>query len=99
MKTDCENQKFAAKPKIITRFIAGETLLVPIAENLSSMKKIFALNPVGAFIWETLDGKAGFDTICEGIISRFDVSQNEAALDLKTFLNELNDAGLVETVD
>ena len=35
---------------IISRDIAGETILVPIRGNLADMQCVFTLNPVGIFI-------------------------------------------------
>lgn len=97
METDVHSSAYAQKPKIVTRFIAGETLLVPISGNLADMQRIFTLNPVAAFIWEALDGKTGFDHLCQGIIARFEVSKEQAEKDLTEFLHALNDAGLVQT--
>ena len=36
------------------RVIAGETILVPLRQNLGDLESIYTLNGVGTFIWQQL---------------------------------------------
>jgi len=87
---------YKKKENIVTRDIAGETLLVPVHGKLADMQKIFALDSVAAFIWEKLNGKTALQEICEAVSTHFDVNPNQAEADTREFVRELLDAGLVE---
>lgn len=80
---------------IVSREIAGETILVPIRGQLADMQQIFALNPVAEYIWQSLDGKKSLGDICDGIVGNFEVDRNQAENDLQEFLDELLEAGLI----
>jgi len=81
--------------ELVTREVAGETILVPIRGTLASLQQIFVLNPVAAFIWEQLDGERSLDEICEGILERFDTTPATARSDLLELVNGLLAAGLI----
>jgi hypothetical protein len=89
---------FRKKDDIVTRLIAGETLLVPIYGELANMEKIFSLDPVAAFIWEQLDGKKRLKDIRDGLLDAFDVEKEQAETDILEFVGELLEAGLIENV-
>ena len=88
------NSLFRRKEQIVGRRIAGETILVPIRGNLADMERIFALNPMGEFIWERLDGKNSLETICRSITAEFAVDSAKAEEDVKRFIGELIDQDL-----
>jgi len=88
---------YRKKENIVTRQIAGETLLVPIYGDLANMEKIFTLDPVAAFIWDQLDGTKSLKDIREGVIDAFDVKKEEAETDMSEFIDELLKARLIDT--
>jgi hypothetical protein len=87
---------YARRDGVVLREVAGEQILVPIRRNVADLKAIFALNGVGRCIWELLDGTRGVDAVLAGLVERFDVSSEEASVDLQAFLERLTQAGLVE---
>jgi len=91
------NTTFRKKENIVTRLIAGETLLVPIYGELANMEKIFTLDPVATFIWEHLDGNKSLKEIRDGVLNAFDVKKEQADMDISEFIDELVKADLVET--
>jgi hypothetical protein len=91
-------KRFRKHEHIVSRAIIGETLLVPISGQLADMQHIFTLNPVADYVWNHLDGETSTGDIRDGILSEFDVEQNEAVLDLIEFLDELRNAELIEEV-
>ena len=89
---------YKKKSDIVYRKVAGETILVPISGRLADMQRIFALNPVGEFIWDKLDGSRSLQQISDDIQRFFDVTGEEANADLEGFIAELLKEGLIEGV-
>lgn len=92
------DRTYRKKDTIVTRKVAGEIILVPVCGELASMQRIFSVDSVAAFIWESLDGSRSEKVILEGIKAVFDVDDDTAAKDLREFINELNTAGLIDEV-
>ena len=89
------NLTYKKNEEIVTRGIAGETLLVPIRDKLADMQRIFALSSVAEYVWQELDGEKNLGEIRDGILATFDVEQEQVDADLKEFMAELLDAGLI----
>jgi hypothetical protein len=87
---------FRKEENIVTRQIAGETLLVPIYGDLANMERIFALDPVAAFIWEQIDGEKSLKDIRDGVLDAFGVNEEQAETDIFEFIKELVEANLIE---
>ena len=90
------NSIYRKKDSIVTRQIAGETLLVPIRSHVADMQNIFALNSAAEYIWQQLDGKQNLENIHQGIISNFQVENLQAQSDLQEFISQLVEAGIIE---
>jgi hypothetical protein len=93
---ETEGAVFARREGIVLREVAGEHLLVPIRSDVADMRAIFALNRVGLVVWELLDGTRGLDGILGEVLARFDVTAEEASVDLRAFVERLCAAGLAE---
>jgi len=83
---------------IVSRNIAGESLLVPIRGHVADMQRIFALDPVGEFIWNKLDGTLSLSGILEELLETFSVDRDRAGEDLMGFIDELSRASLIEEI-
>lgn len=77
------------KKELITREIAGETILVPVGKSVLESNGLFALNEVGAFIWNLLPRAENEEAICRAVLDAYDVSPEEAARDVAEFLKKL----------
>ena len=89
---------YTRKPDIVTRQIAGETLLVPVRGRLADLQRLFALEGVGEFIWNLLDGQTSEVLIVEAVCARYEVDAAVAARDLAEFLAAAQESGLIEPV-
>lgn len=81
---------------LLTRQIAGETIVVPIRGKLADMQNIFAINVVAEFIWERMDGRRTLDQIAVEVAAHFEVDEKQARSDVMDFTTELREAGLIE---
>lgn len=79
---------------IVTRRIAGETLLVPIRQHLADLQRIYVLDEVGAAIWGSLDGNRGAEEIASLLAADFEVAAETARADVLAFCDDLRKAGL-----
>ena len=86
---------FSKKDEIVSREIAGETILVPIRGKLADMQNIFSLNPAAKYIWELLDGKLTLEEITRGVMNSFGIERQQAEDDVYEFIDELLNAELI----
>jgi hypothetical protein len=84
----------AQNDDIVSRDIAGQTILVPIRGNLADMQNIFTLNKIGAFIWEKLDGETPLSKTLGSVLEHFEVSSQEAENDILEFIGQILETGL-----
>jgi hypothetical protein len=94
MSADNWSRIYQREKNIVSREIAGETILVPIRGKLADMQNIFTLNTVGAYIWDQLDGTKSLVQILESLLDHFEVSRQEAEKDILEFIDHTSVAGL-----
>ncbi len=83
------------RDEVVSREIAGETILVPIRGKLVDMQRIFSVNPVGAHVWQQLDGRRSLAEIRDSVLDTFDVEKGQADVDIQEFVAELTEAELI----
>ena len=81
----------------VFRQIEGETILVPIRGNVGDLDCIYSLNPVGALVWEHLDGSQDLGAIKNRIAAEYDVADDKAETDLLSFIDEMKTIAAVES--
>ncbi len=89
-----KNKKFSIKQGYVAREIAGEYIAVPVDSSVSS--NIVVLNPVSKFLWDELATEKSFDELLDAMLKNYDVSKDEAETDLKEFLMQLLENGLLK---
>jgi hypothetical protein len=80
---------------LVTRNVAGETIIVPIKNKVGDLGSIYTLNEIGTMIWELIDGKNSISQIVEAVHSAYEVTREEAEQDTIEFLNLLEAACLI----
>ncbi len=93
-----QNTVFVKGNDLLTRHIAGETLIVPVRGRVGDLDSIFTLNEVGLSIWTLLDGRADVAQIAKAISEEYDVPEAEAAQDVTELLASMAEVGLVAAV-
>lgn len=83
------DQAWARSPRMVSRTIGGQCVLVPIAERGADLDSIFNLNRVAAFVWENLDGKRTAADLVEAVVQRFEVDRERAEADTLELLETL----------
>ncbi len=85
------DKRFARDARISWRIIEDEAILIDHDE-----REVMRLNPVGAEIWEGLDGTRTVNEIIDYIYHTFEVDRNRARKDVLRFLKELARREMVE---
>jgi hypothetical protein len=91
--TMAENLVLCKHPHAVFRDYDGETVvLLPSAETEAQV-----LNEVGGRIWVLVDGRRDVAAIVSRVADEFDVSPEQASEDVRAFLADLLDRGLLRT--
>ena len=77
------------KQELITREIAGETVLVPVGKSVYDANGLFVLNDLATFIWTLLPNVDTQEQICQAILAEYDVDAETAARDVAEFIDAL----------
>jgi len=90
---NCLDRCYQKDPNIVSRKIANEVILVPIRNNVGDLESIYTLNEVAARIWELIDGNRKVSEIKRMITEEFDVTPEQADIDIFEFLKQMERAG------
>jgi Coenzyme PQQ synthesis protein D (PqqD) len=91
-------EMYVRSESVVSRVIAGETLIVPISKGVGDLASIFSLNPVASAIWEAVAKPARTDQIIDRITQQFEGETDEIQRDVESFLSDLQSAGLVRCI-
>lgn len=84
------------KREMILREIAGEKILVPGAESVLDLNRLFVMTDTGAFIWSVLAESENVDEITDKMLEEYEVDRETAKADIKEFLERLRSYGIVD---
>jgi hypothetical protein len=82
----------------VTRQIAGETLIMPVAGRTADLESIYVLNEVASRIWQLVGSPTTAERIAEVVAREFDVSPERAGEDVAEFLGALDARGLIRHI-
>jgi Coenzyme PQQ synthesis protein D (PqqD) len=85
--------------RVVSRLVAGEHILVPLASRGAEIDSIFNLNPTGTFIWERIDGRKTVREIASLLSHDFQVSAPRAEADCAEFAAQLLEVRAIELSD
>ena len=77
-------------PHIVTKKTGKEYVLVPLADNIADMNRLFTLNETGAFIWELIDGKKNVGEIINALTDEYDIDNETASKDVLLFIENMS---------
>lgn len=91
------SKRFVKRTDLVTRRIAGETIIVPVRAHAAELDSIYNLNELGSVIWGLIDGRNRVDKIMEAVCGVYAVGPEEAARDLVEFLASLEAEDLIRS--
>jgi len=90
--------QFVRSENVVSRVIAGETLIVPVRRGVADLASLFSFNQVGSTIWEAIEKPRTVDELVSLVADAYDVTAEKAREDIEVFLNEAQAAGIVQMV-
>ena len=84
------------KEGFILREVAGNYIVVAVGDAVKGFNGVINLNETGAFLWRILEKGSDKKGLLDALLSEYDVSEDIAAKDVKTFIDKLTEAGLVK---
>ena len=81
--------------EFVKREIAGETFLVPIGEGAKKFSGLFALNELGAFVWDNLPEAESEEAIVYAVLEEYEVTREQAESDVAEFLGKLREMKII----
>ncbi len=88
---------FRQKRDLVTRRIAGETVIVPVRGGVGDLNSIYTLNQPGTLIWELLGSETPLDAIVGAVWREYDVTEDVARKDIGEFLQSLKSEDLISS--
>lgn len=86
-----EESLISATSQTVACEIAGEAVILDLASG-----QYFALDSVGTQVWQKLQTPCTLASLCEGLLSEYEVSAEKCRADIVPLLNQLAEHGLVK---
>ena len=94
--------RWARAAGVIARRVAGETVLVPVANRTDDPEfkraRLYVLNDTGEFLWSLLDTPHTAADLAQNLTLAFETTAGRAHSDVDLFLSALRDIGAVRAL-
>jgi hypothetical protein len=89
-------QIFTRSRSVVSRVVAGETLIVPVRGKVGDLASIYSFNGTGSLIWKLLDAPRSLADLIDAVEHEYAVTQEQAQKDVTQFLNDMFSVGLLD---
>jgi hypothetical protein len=89
-------QLFVRSQAVVSRQVAGETLVVPVRGKVGDLASIYSFNQTGSLIWQSLESPKGFAELVSTVEQEYTVEHDQARRDVNQFLHDMLSADLVQ---
>jgi len=86
---------YVRSESVVSRVIAGETLIIPVRKGVGDLASIYSLNAVAGLIWRALEVPCSPEQIVTAVEREFAAERQQIENDVRQFLEEMCSAGLV----
>jgi len=87
--------RFQRITTVVTREVGGETIVVPVRGGVGDLDGLFTFNEIAAGIWQLLAASRTMDEVIAWVHERYEVTEQQARIDVCGFLEELRRQGLL----
>lgn len=95
MPTGLEEQIYTRTRSVVSRVVAGETLIVPVRGKVGDLASIYSFNGTGTLIWQLLDKPRTLSELIDAVEHEYAVAHEKAQSDVKQFLKDMLSVDLV----
>jgi len=96
LATTSIEQSFIRSQSVVSRVVAGETLIVPVRSKVGDLASIYSFNGTGTLIWKLLESPKTVSEIATVVAREYEVEPAQAERDVTSFVEEMKAVGLVE---
>ena len=89
-------QVYVRSQAMVSRRVAGETLIVPVRGKVGDLASIYSFNQTGSLIWQSMESPKTLRELISAVQREYAVAREQAEKDVKQFLQDMLSAGLVE---
>ena len=82
--------------EFVVRKIGEEYIAVPVGKAALEFNGLLALNEQGAWLWKQMAAGADGEQLLQGMLEEYDVDRETAESDIKEFVNNLREKGILE---
>jgi hypothetical protein len=90
--------RHARSTAIVSRDVAGETIVVPICKGVGDLDSVYTFNPLGRSLWRLLEDGQSVEELANWVVAHYEVDTKQAFADVQSYLAELQEVGLVRAV-
>lgn len=84
------------KEGYVLKQVADSWVVLPFGEELLNFNGMLNLNDSGAMLWHVLEKDCRVEALTEALLSEYNVTKEQAAIDAEEFLRKLINIGCVE---
>ena len=88
-------QMLVRSQSVVSRQLAGETLIVPVRGKVGDLASIYSFNQTGSLIWKSLETPREFSELVAAVEQEYDVNPEQARNDVAQFLSDMLSTRLV----
>ena len=96
MATMLREQVFIRSQAVVSRVVAGETLIVPVRAKVGDLASIYSFNGTGSLIWKMLASPRTVSELAAAVLQEYEVDPANVERDVVDFVTEMKAVGLVE---
>jgi len=89
-------QVFVRSRSVVSRMVAGETLIVPVRGKVGDLASIYSFNETGSLIWRLLDQPRTVAEVVDAVAEEYQVDTEQVRQDVLRFLGEMRGVSLIE---
>jgi len=96
LATTWRGQTFIRSQSVVSRVVAGETVIVPVRAKVGDLASIYSFNGTGSLIWRLLESEKTVSELSTAVAREYEVDPAQAERDVEEFVGEMKAVGLVE---
>jgi hypothetical protein len=91
-----DTQVFVRSRAVVSRVVAGETLIVPVRGKVGDLASIYSFNETGSLIWKLLDAPRKVGEVVGAVAEAYELDAEQVRQDVMRFVGDALRAGLIE---